>query len=235
MNNPNSIQLLSLLRRSGLRRGMVFSAILVIALLAFEIFNYSTTDFALTDLLGKNLSFIGLRWATILSIAFCGIDFAGLARLFTPQTEASQEPAEVWYLFGAWLLAAAINAALTWWGVAVAISGHTALGAAIIGRETLSKAVPVFVAVMVWLIRLLIIGTISIAGERMFSMPDARQTNRPSQARFDAAFHPINQVASTSPKPFPKPVAQNNNQREPIYQPVGMAAKSRNEETIARR
>lgn len=26
------------------------------------------------------------------SIAFCGIDFAGIARLFTPQVEASQEP-----------------------------------------------------------------------------------------------------------------------------------------------
>ena len=132
MNQFRSFQILNLLQKSGMRRGTLFGGILVIALLAFEVFNYSTTDFALTDLLGKDLTFLGLRWATILSIAFCGIDFAGIARLFTPQVEASQEPVEVWYLFGAWVLAAAMNAGLTWWGVAVAINGHTSLGSAII-------------------------------------------------------------------------------------------------------
>ena len=57
-----------------IRRGLLFGAIIVGALLAFEIFNYSTTEFALSDLLG-DLKFAGIRWATILSIAFCGIDF----------------------------------------------------------------------------------------------------------------------------------------------------------------
>ena len=130
-------------------RGMVFGGILVGALLAFEVFNYSTTDFALTDLLGRDLKFAGMRWATILSIAFCGIDFAGIARLFTPE-QGRDEPAEVWYLFGAWLLAAAMNACLTWWGISVAVIDHTALGSSLISRATLTKAVPVFVAIMVW-------------------------------------------------------------------------------------
>jgi len=85
------------------QRGLAFGVIIITALLAFELFNYSTTDFALTDLLG-DLKFIGIRWATILSIAFCGIDFAGIARLFTPE-EGGNEPNEIWYLFGAWLLA----------------------------------------------------------------------------------------------------------------------------------
>ena len=71
-------------KKLPIRRGAVFGMILLAALLAFEIFNYSTTDFALTDLLGANLTFAGMRWATILSLAFCGIDFAGIARLFTP-------------------------------------------------------------------------------------------------------------------------------------------------------
>jgi hypothetical protein len=234
MNNFSSIQLLSMLRKTGLRRGAVFGAILMIALLAFEVFNYSTTDFALTDLLGKNLTFAGLRWATILSIAFCGIDFAGVARLFTPQTEASQEPAEVWYLFGAWVLAAAMNATLTWWGVAVAINGHTSLGSAIIERETLLKVVPVFVAVMVWIIRILIIGTFSMAGDRLFSMADARPSARPAQSRYDTVNRPVNQPLNTNPRPFQKPQPQNNPQRpirpELTYQPVGMAAKPRDED-----
>ena len=83
-------------------RGAAWGLMIVGALLAFEIFNFSTTQFALEDVLG-DLKFAGFRWATILAIAFCGIDFAGIARIFTPQ-QGRDEPAEVWYLFGAWLL-----------------------------------------------------------------------------------------------------------------------------------
>jgi hypothetical protein len=152
------------------QRSKAFGFMIIGALLAFEIFNYSTTEFALKDVLG-NLSFAGLGWATILSIAFCGIDFAGIARLFTPE-QGRDEPAEVWYLFGAWILAAAMNATLTWWGVSVAIANHTSEGTAVLSNATIQNVVPVFVAVMVWVIRILIIGTFSIAGERMFAMPD---------------------------------------------------------------
>jgi hypothetical protein len=171
---------LTFLQRFQLRRSFVFGALIMIALLSFEIFNYSTTDFALGDLLG-NLRFLGVRWATILAIAFCGIDFAGIARLFTPERGA-EEPAEVWYLFGAWLIAATMNAMLTWWGVSVAIANHQTLGNDIVSRATLLKVVPVFVAVMVWLIRVLIIGTFSVAGERLFGQEYARSSSRPTQA-----------------------------------------------------
>ncbi|NPV57555.1 MAG: hypothetical protein HPY76_12905, partial [Anaerolineae bacterium] len=105
------------LSKIGARPGLVFAIIILTALLAFEMFNYSTTDYALRDMLG-DLRFAGVRWSTILAIAFCGIDFAGIARLFTPESGES-EPKEVWYLFGAWLLAATMNALLTWWGVSM--------------------------------------------------------------------------------------------------------------------
>ncbi len=124
-----------------------------------------------------NLKFAGIGWSTILSIAFCGIDFAGIARLFTPE-QGADEPAEVWYLFGAWILAAAMNAALTWWGVSVAIVNHTSQGSAVISSETIQTVVPVFVAVMVWVIRILIIGTFSLAGDRMFSQAERRTSRR---------------------------------------------------------
>jgi len=61
----------------------------------------------------------------------------------------------VWYLFGAWLLAATMNAMLTWWGVSLAILNHDSLGNAVIGRETMLRIAPIFVAVLVWLIRVL--------------------------------------------------------------------------------
>lgn len=188
------------------QRGKTFGFMIIGALLAFELFNFSTTEFALQDVLG-DLSFMGIRWATILSIAFCGIDFAGIARIFTPE-QGAEEPAEVWYLFGAWILAAAMNATLTWWGVSVAIVGHTSQGAAVLGNETIRNVVPVFVAIMVWVIRLLIIGTISVAGERLFSMDN--RSRRP-QASQQNNYQPRQQQPS-----YQQGYRNNNSQQRPV-------------------
>jgi hypothetical protein len=194
----------SLFRRIRLHRGLAFGLIIITALFAFEAFNYSTTDFALSDLLG-NLTFLGIRWATILAIAFCGIDFAGIARLFTPEAGMTEQN-EVWYLFGAWLLAATMNAMLTWWGVSLAILNHQTLGNAVIERTTLLRVVPIFVAVLVWLIRVLIIGTFSVAGDRLFTQSDKRQFAQPRQAQ--ASLNSTVGVRSlTSRPPAPRPVA----------------------------
>ncbi len=234
--NRSSIRPFSALSTSNLQRGQLFGYILLGALLSFEIFNFGTTDFALRDLLG-DLRFLGMRWATILSIAFCGIDFAGIARLFTPE-QGNDEPAEVWYLFGAWLLAAAMNAMLTWWGVSVAMLQHPAVGSAVLAQATLMKAVPIFVAFMVWLTRVLIIGAFSIAGERIFSMAD-----KPKAVKKISYSNPQTKSTFNKPRPStstfrPAPKQQSSfssSQRsepraeptyEPTYHPVGMAARS---------
>lgn len=210
-----------------IKRGVIFGGLIVTALLAFEVFNYSTTNFALSDVLGE-LEFLGITWATILSIAFCGIDFAGIARLFTPE-QGQDEPAEVWYLFGAWMLAALMNAILTWWGVSIAILNHQSLGNAVIARDTLLKVVPVFVAIMVWLIRVLIIGTISVAGDRLFSQAQLasskRRSSRRSSSRRSRSSRSSSRrtVRASSFKPAPKRSSQSENQRskrEPTYHPI---------------
>ncbi len=225
MNRSSPIQLLPLFRGTAIRRGALFGGILLGALLAFEVFNYSTTDFALRDVLG-DLRFAGLRWSTILSLAFCGIDFAGIARLFTPE-KGRDEPAEVWYLFGAWLLAAAMNATLTWWGVSIAIFSHTSEGSVLVGQSTMTKVVPIFVAVMVWLIRVLIIGTFSMAGENLFCLAGDRPPSR--SARRPATF-PTRASSPTYVRPVPKPLSAAPNTRssrgEPSYHPIGMSAQS---------
>jgi hypothetical protein len=217
------------LQRYPIRRSLVFGVLIMVALVAFEIFNFSTTDFALGDLLGS-LRFLGITWATILAIAFCGIDFAGIARLFTPERGAD-EPAEVWYLFGAWLIAATMNAMLTWWGVSVAIANHETLGNAIVARATLLKVVPIFVAIMVWLIRVLIIGTFSVAGENLFGNADyARNGSRQNQAtsfrslanRGNSLSRPASNITTTNYRPArpnyqPEP---NYARPEPTYSPV---------------
>jgi len=224
-SGKQSITINRITHRIGNSRGKFFGILIIGALLAFELFNYSTTDFALNDLLG-GLRFLGVRWATILAIAFCGIDFAGIARLFTPQQGAG-EPKEVWYLFGAWMLAATMNAVLTWWGVSLAIINHQSLGSAVFPSDTLITIVPVFIAIMVWLIRVLIIGTFSAAGERLFSQSEGIHPPRPAPTLKteevnvrpsppqSVAFHPTPKSQSVS-------VQRPNGRPEPTYDPAGM-------------
>lgn len=141
------------------RKETIYLIIFVVALVAFEAFNYSTTDVALTDLLGE-LRFVGFRWATLLSIAFCGIDFAGIALLLAPQEENDQSRS-AWFMLGAWILAATMNALLTWWGVVLAIQSHSVMSTSVVDERFVTRTVPVFIALMVWTIRILLVGSLS--------------------------------------------------------------------------
>src|SRR5215207_10052349 len=231
-----------LFRGRRFNRGAAWGMMIIGALLAFEVFNFSTTQFALRDVLG-DLMFAGMRWATILAIAFCGIDFAGIARIFTPE-QGADEPKEVYYLFGAWLLAAAFNAMLTWWGVSVAIVNHASQsGGAVISAATMTKVVPIFVAAMILLIRVLIIGTFSLAGDRLFTTSNERRsyneprpvqqqtqsyrpaTSQPIIRSASSLNRPANVMQNQNPntfRPAPKPPVQQTSftRPEPTYHPV---------------
>lgn len=221
-----------LFRGRRFNRGLAWGLMIIGALIAFEIFNFSTTQFALQDILG-DLTFAGMRWATILAIAFCGIDFAGIARIFTPEQGAANEPKEVWYLFGAWFLAATFNAILTWWGVSVAIVNHTsASGGAVISGETMTKIVPIFVAAMILLVRVMIIGTFSMSGDRLFTTKETHAYNnnprsvdqptyRPSPPQPQPAIRSassLNRPANTPNNTF-RPAPKPNNQQTSFARP----------------
>jgi hypothetical protein len=183
-------------------RHLVIGIVLILALIAFELFNFDTTRFALQSLLGE-VRFAGLAWATILAVAFCAIDFAGLARLFTPQ-QGREEPREVWYLTGAWLLGATMNAVMTWWAVSLTLISHE-LGNEVLSREDLLKTVPVFIAILVWLTRILFIGAISVAGDRLLngherSAADPRLSGRPVRTE---GYPPKRPSAMPVTKPSP--------------------------------
>lgn len=217
-----------ILHRAALKRGLVFGGIIFSALIAFEIFNYSSTAFALTDVLG-DLSFGPFKWATILAFAFCGIDFAGIARIFTPE-KGADEPAEVWYLFGAWFIAAAFNASLTWWGVSVAILRHTAQGGILLGQDTMTKVVPIMVAVMVLAIRVLLINTFSIAGDRIFSLAEDKPFQYQNRSSYRSNNDSYRTPSTSYPRPAPKPAPSVNRPvyNEPTYHPIGMNAEAQN-------
>ena len=182
-------------------RQMVVGVILAVALIAFEIFNFDTTKFALNSLLG-DVSFLGLGWAAILATAFCAIDFAGLVRLFTPERGAD-EPNEVWYLRGTWLLGATMNAMMTWWAVSLTLLNHN-FGNEVLSRDQLLTIVPIFVATLVWLTRILFIGSLTVAGERILYGEERRpaSTAKPSRRK-------------SSPKPARRPATNSSTNSRP--------------------
>lgn len=162
-----------------MRKEALYVIVFVMALLAFEAFNYSTTDFALFDLLGE-LRFAGILWSTLLSIAFCGIDFAGIALLLTAPAH-KEDNRSAWFMFGAWILAATMNAILTWWGVVLAIQSHPVVSAGVVDEGFVTRTVPVFMALMVWVIRILLVGSLSKKSDRL--VQDDRQSGAPPISR----------------------------------------------------
>jgi hypothetical protein len=190
-NNPMVAQL-----SSSFPRQIFVGALLIVALFAFEVFNFDTTQYALKNLLG-DVRFAGIGWATILAIAFCGIDFAGLAYLFMPE-RFHAEARETWYLMGAWLLGATMNALMTWWAVSLTIL-QTQAGNELLSHQQLLHIVPIFVAVLVWLTRILFISAFSVAGSHLLQQ---RQGTTIDAATLTARAHsPILQRPSPAELP----------------------------------
>ncbi|HWQ05232.1 MAG TPA: hypothetical protein VN452_07745 [Longilinea sp.] len=216
-------------------RKLVTACILAVALLGFEIFNFSTTAYALDDLLG-HLSFFGMRWSSVLAIAFCSIDFAGIARLFMPEIE-NRVGRELWFLFGAWLLAATMNAVLTWWGISMAVINRTLASSTIINPQILTHGIPVFVAIMVWVTRILLIGSFSLSVNPDQAraaltpvLPDGQRTiNQPLIVRRKERSMPLLKTEPSLPRiRQPQPIFQQPEPEplempEPVYIPMDAA------------
>ncbi len=67
-----------------------------------------------------------------------------------------------------------MNGMLTWWAVSLAVLSHPGLGNEIVGRQELIRSVPVFVALLVLLIRVLIIGSFTLGSGRLFAADERR-------------------------------------------------------------
>ena len=174
-------------------RGASFLGLIVGATVLFVIFNYSTTEHALGDVMG-GLRFLSIPWATLLALAFCGIDFAGIARLFSPEDREGQGKVEGIYLLAAWLLAGAINAAMTWWAVTVALLGQPNLGNELVSRQDLVLYMPILVAGAVWMIRILLIGMLSLSGGKL-----GKRTSPPASApSLPIQSIPVRQIPSSA-------------------------------------
>jgi hypothetical protein len=81
---------------------------------------------------------------------------------------------------------------------------------------TLIKVVPIFIAAMVWLVRLLIIGTFSLAGDRLFTTAEQHPAQyRPQYQQPQQTQRPYN-----APQPQPRAAAPSYQTQRPVNQPV---------------
>jgi hypothetical protein len=149
------------------RKTAVIGLILTIALFGFELFNFDTTRFALSHLMGGR-RFLGLEWVAVLALAFGSLDFAGLVRVFTPEKELRQESSEIWWLTGTWLIGATLNAMMTWYAMALLIAPlGVEIGATLFTHAQMLRYAPLFIALLVWLTRVSLISSVALALERL--------------------------------------------------------------------
>jgi hypothetical protein len=113
---------------------------------------------------------------------------------------------------GAWILGATMNAAMTWWAVSLTLLNHD-FGNEVLSREQLLKYVPIFVAGLVLLTRILFIGAFTVAGEQVMQSVSAR---KPAQRKAEAntiarhqepAGRPVQAPARTNRRPATAPIA----------------------------
>jgi hypothetical protein len=83
----------------------------------------------------------------------------------------------------------------------------SASGGAVISTATMTKVVPIFVAAMILLIRVLIIGSFSLAGDRMFTTDERRAHHSPRPVQ-QSSYSPASSLRPASSLSRP---AQANN------------------------
>jgi hypothetical protein len=104
------------MKNSNTVRADLFALILLVGLGCFLWFNYMTTLSTLDRVLGDTKS------VTAFAIAISMVDFAGIARVFTPETNLKDESIFVYVMLGVWMVAAFVDIILTWWWVALQMS-----------------------------------------------------------------------------------------------------------------
>jgi hypothetical protein len=145
------------LQKMGLRRRSWLDSLIVIGNISFIVFTISFIVFtyinitrALTYFLGEP-RFLGIKWAVILAITFLIFEFAGSARLFSP--DENESPSEKRYLLGTWILATAFVNLLVWWNLASVFSIPNSIVYFNISN-TLSNLVPAIITFLAWVIKL---------------------------------------------------------------------------------
>lgn len=143
------------------RRNTIYLIVFGICLFLFEIFSYSSSYEALNRLTGMTL------WAKLIAFAVCAIDFAGIARFMMGDTEQDNSMA---MLFGAWVLTAICDTALTWIVISdsmFARQNHVLITGGILSLNTWLVTIPVAISILIWLIQILLVTQFEMAIRRL--------------------------------------------------------------------
>jgi len=144
------------------------AVVIVAAIVCFELFNFGTNRDVLDGIFG-NVVFLTLSAGTWLAAGACLVDFGGLSRIFTSETNMRQESIEIKAVTLGWFFASIFNAWLTFVWVSYRLEG----GAAALPRNLADDtfAIAVAIAVFVFLVRLVLIFGGATVGDRVLRLP----------------------------------------------------------------
>lgn len=191
------------MKNANTYRGSAYGLLIFLGIVAFDVFNFATTRDALGSFLA-NSNLWGVPLKDALAIAFCAVDLGGVASIFTKE-KGLNEPWYVWMLAAGWLAASVINAMLTWWAVMMTMQAAPAMQNPLISAADLIKVAPVILACVVWLIRILIIGSLVVAASHPETSrtPERKPALQPAQpvpsARPATPVRPVSSVTSPTP------------------------------------
>lgn len=167
-------------------------AILFLAVIGFELYNFSANEFALRYFYPSQ-TFFGVPWSALLAMASCLTDFAAISTIFARNPK---EDSIARYLRYGWFLAAIFDAGMNWWATSLSMLSNPVLGNEILARADLLTTVPALVAIMVLLIRVSLVGALSVTE---FEKPKAKvklpPLTRPRKVPVNGSFD-IESIAS---------------------------------------
>lgn len=140
----------------------VLAGLLLGGLALLIIFNFSTTYETLNQLFGGGMAIL------VFSISFSLVDFAGIARVLTPDEDIRDEPPFIWLLFGVWLIAALIDIITTWWWATLRMQAYGGLNHLPTDMAWMASLLPWGIAISEFCIRVPLVILIGQYGERWF-------------------------------------------------------------------
>jgi len=132
---------------------------MLVCMAAFEIINFAITSLAFRSLLSRYTVLV-LDSATWLATVVCCVDIIGILYLFLLFPGPSHNIVKR-RLFSVWLLVTGLNSWLLWLGIGQAIVVHQAQTDLVINAGIMVHIIPAFIVCLVWLIRILLIGSFS--------------------------------------------------------------------------
>lgn len=198
-------------------RGALFVGMLFVALLCFMAFNYLSTLETLKHILGAE--FMVYAFAFALSV----VDFAGLARIFTPETDTQKEGKLVYLLGAVWVLACLFDVVMTsyWVSYRMSMRENGSAVSALMG-EGFYRAIPWIVAFGELTIRIPLVLMVGMYGDQLLH---GLRGALPSVDTIRTSVNSISTPRRTLPSRPPTPTfvpSQLSERKPPTFRPVGV-------------